>query len=113
LWRGELPQHYGPRFTYVTQTGDVILLDGWLNIKPPDAVAILNGKQGSLVSFSYEDVTRSLGVSPAALAEKARFGSWWITNKPSLDASGNLVLIPAGGKTLIVDTRQAKIYSKP
>ena len=112
-WQGELPQHYGPRFTLVTTNGNVILLDGWLNIKPSYAVTILKGGQGSLVSFSYEDVLRSLRVSPAVLAEKARFGSWWITSKPSLDASGNLALIPAGGKTLIVDVRQAKIYAKP
>lgn len=112
-WQVKLPHQYGPRYTLVTTTGDVILLDGWLNIKPDYAVAILNGSQGSLISFSYEDVLRSLKISPAVLAEKARFGSWWITGKPSLDASGNLALIPAGGKTLIVDIRQAKIYAKP
>lgn len=111
-WQGKLPHRYGPRFTLVTTTGDVILLDGWLNIKPAYAVTILNHSRGSLVSFSYDDILRSLGVSPAVLAEKARFGSWWITSKPSLDASGNLVLIPAGGKMLIVDVRQAKIYAK-
>jgi hypothetical protein len=42
------------------------------------------------VSFSYEDVLRFLKVSPAILAEKARFGSWWISNKPSLDGCGIL-----------------------
>jgi len=112
-WQGKLPHHYGPRFTLVTTTGDVILLDGWLNIKPSYAVTILNASKGSLVSFSYEDVLLSLRVSPAVLAEKARFGSWWMTSKPSLDTSGTMVLIPAGGKTLIVDVRQAKIFAKP
>jgi hypothetical protein len=57
--------------------------------------------KGSLVSFSDEDVLRSLNISPAVLAENARFGSWWISNKPSLDESGNLALIPYGGKMLI------------
>jgi hypothetical protein len=113
VWQGKLPHQYGPRFTLVTITGDVILLDGRLNIKPTHAVTILSASKGSLVSFSYEDVLRSLKVSPAVLAEKARFGSWWISNKPSLDESGNLALIPAGGKTLIVDARQAKLYVKP
>jgi hypothetical protein len=54
------------------------------------------------VSFSDEDVLRSLNISPAVLAENARFGSWWISNKPSLDESGNLALIPYGGKMLIL-----------
>jgi len=112
-WQGKLPHHYGPRFTLVTKVGDVILLDGWLNIKPAYAVTILNPSKGSLVSFSYEDVVRSLRVSPSVLAEKARFGSWWMTSQPSLDASENLALIAAGGKMLIVDVRQAKIYAKP
>jgi hypothetical protein len=112
-WQGKLPHHYGPRFTLVTKVGVVILLDGWLNIKPAYAVTILNASNGSLVSFSYEDVVRSLRVSPSVLAEKARFGSWWMTSKPSLDASENLVLIAAGGKMLIVDIRQAKLYAKP
>jgi hypothetical protein len=53
------------------------------------------------VSFSYEDVLGSLKVSPAVLAEKTLFGSWWISNKPSLDESGNLALIPDGGKMQI------------
>jgi hypothetical protein len=113
VWQGKLPHQYGPRFTLVTITGDVILLDGRLNIKPTHAVTILSASKGSLVSFSYEDVLRSLKVSPAVLAEKARFCSWWISNKPSLNESGNLALIPAGGKTLVVDARQAKLYVKP
>jgi hypothetical protein len=48
------------------------------------------------------------------LIEKARFGSRWISNKPSLDGSGYLTLIPGGGKIkmLIVDARKAKIYFK-
>ncbi len=112
-WQGKLPHHYGPRFTLVTKVGAVILLDGWLNIKPAYAVTILNASKGSLVSFSYEDVVRSLRVSPSVLAEKARFGSWWMTSKPSLDASENLAMIAAGGKMLIVDIRQAKLYAKP
>ena len=113
VWQGRLPHQYGPRFTLVTITGDVILLDGRLNIRPTHAVSILNASKGSLVSLSYEDVLRSLKVSPSVLAEKARFGSWWISNKPSLNESGNLALIPAGGKTLVVDARQAKLYVKP
>jgi hypothetical protein len=76
IWQGKLPHQYDPRFTLVTITGDVILLDGRLNIKPTQAVTILNASKGSLVSFSYEDVLRSLKVSPAILAKKARFGSW-------------------------------------
>jgi hypothetical protein len=46
------------------------------------------------------------------LIEKARFGSRWISNKPSLDGSGYLSLIPGGGKMLIVDARTTKIYFK-
>jgi len=59
------------------------------------------------------NVLQALKVSAAVLVEKARIGSRWISNKPSLDGSGNLTLIPAGGKMLIVDARQAKIYIKP
>jgi hypothetical protein len=113
IWQGKLPHHYDPRFTLVTITSDVILLDGRLNIKPTHAVTILNASKGSVVSFSYEDVLQALKVSAAVLVEKAHFGSWWISNKPSLDGSGNLALIPAGGKTLVVDARQAKLYVKP
>ena len=112
-WQGKLPQHYGPRFSLVTPTGMVILLDGWLNIKPAHAITILNNSRGTLLNFSYEEVRRTLGISAATLAEKARFGSWWIAGTPALDASGGRVLIPSGGKILIVDVRQAKLYAKP
>jgi hypothetical protein len=46
------------------------------------------------------------------LIEKARFGSRWISNKPSLYGSGYMTLIPGGGKMLIVDASKAKIYFK-
>ena len=68
---------------------------------PNPGGSVAAASKGSLVSFSYEDVLRSLNISPAVLAENARFGSWWISNKPSLDESGNLALIPYGGKMLI------------
>jgi len=50
-------------------------------------------------------VLQALKVLTAIFVEKARFGSWWISNKPSLDGSENLTLIPAVGKMLIVDGR--------
>ena len=68
---------------------------------PNPGGSVAAASKGSLVSFSDEDVLRSLNISPAVLAENARFGSWWISNKPSLDESGNLALIPYGGKMLI------------
>jgi hypothetical protein len=91
----------------VTTTGDVILLDSRLKIKSTNAITILNASKGSLLSFGYEDVLRALIVSAAALVERARFGSRWISNKPSLDECENLMVIPAGCKMLMVDARQA------
>ena len=111
-WSGKLPQYYGPRFALVTSTGDVILVDSWLNTKPIPAIAILNHGKRSWVSFGFDDVLRSLGVSAARVAEKARFGSWWISGKPYLDAAENRVLIPAGGQNLMVDLRRNTIVSQ-
>lgn len=111
-WTGKLPQHYGPRFLLVTSNGDVILLDSWLNTKPTPAIAVFYGGKRSWVSFSFEDVRRSLGVPPALLAEKARLGSWWISGKPYLDASEDRVFVPAGGKNLILDLRRNSLTSR-
>lgn len=111
-WNGKLSQYYGPRFVLVTSNGDVILLDGWLNTKPTPAIAVFYGGRRLWVSFSFEDVRRSLGVPPALLAQKARLGSWWISGKPYLDASESRVFVPAGGKTLIVDLRRKSLVSQ-
>lgn len=112
-WQRKLLLHYGPRFMVVTPSGDVVLLDSWLNGKPVNAVSILNNRNGSVVNFSYEDIRRSLGLAPAVLAQRARFGSWWMSGKPTQDSTGNLVFIPAGGKTLVVNAVKATINVKP
>jgi hypothetical protein len=111
-WRGKLPQHYGPRYVLVTSTGEVILVDGWLNTKPTPAIAILYRGKGSWLSFEFEAVARSLGVPLSLLAEKASLGSWWISGKPYLDTSETRLLIPAGGKTLVVDLRRQTLGSQ-
>jgi hypothetical protein len=96
----------------VTSTGEVILVDGWLNTKPTPAIAILYRGKGSWLSFEFEAVARSLGVPLSLVAEKASLGSWWISGKPYLDTSETRLLIPAGGKTLVVDLRRQTMGSQ-
>jgi hypothetical protein len=111
-WRGKLPQHYGPRYFLVSSTGDVILVDGWLNTKPTPAIAILYKGKGPWVHYEFDAVAHSLGVPLSLLAEKARLGSWWISGKPYLDTSESRLLIPAGGKNVVIDLRRQTLGSQ-
>jgi hypothetical protein len=109
VWKGMLPQEYGPRFILAGSSGSVLLLDSWLNIKPSEAILIIHAGKRTITAFSYEDIMHAIKLSASTLTAKARFGSWWIAGQPFLDKSGHIASIPVGGKILLVDLDRGKI----
>lgn len=108
LWQSNLPHEYGPRFALVSPSGQVLLLDEFINVASPYALTLFDPAGTAIAQHSFEDVKRALGVSSADLTRQATSG-WWISAPPTLQAaddspeSGQRALIQTGGTTLEVD----------
>ena len=106
LWQRDLPHEYGPRFVLVSPTGQVLLLDEFINVASPYALTLLEAKGEAIAQYSFDDIKRTLGVSSAALTQQATSG-WWISAPPRLSSggasAGQRALIQTGGTTLEVD----------
>ena len=42
LWQKDLPHQYGPRFSLVSPSGQVVLFDEYINVASPYAIALIN-----------------------------------------------------------------------
>ncbi|MGB3292173.1 MAG: hypothetical protein WBB01_04155 [Phormidesmis sp.] len=109
LWQSNLPHEYGPRFALVSSTGQVLLIDEFINVASPYALTLLDPKGTVIAQHSFDDLKRTLGVSSADLTRQATSG-WWISAPPTLSAAadspaipGQRALIQTGGTTLEVD----------
>ena len=106
LWQRDLPHEYGPRFVLVSPTGQVLLLDEFINVASPYALTLLEAEGDAIAQYSFDDIKRTLDVSSAALTQQATSG-WWISASPRLStegaSAGQQALIQTGGTTLEVD----------
>ncbi len=109
LWQSNLPHEYGPRFVLVSPTGQVLLVDEFINVASPYALTLLDRAGNVIAQYSFDDIKRTLDVSSAELTQQATSG-WWISAPPTLGStddaaarSGAIALIQTGGTTLEVN----------
>ncbi len=103
VWQKELPQQYGPRFSMVSSAGNVVLFDEYINVASPYAIALIDPTGTIIAQYSFDDIQQTLAtVSRADLTRQAASG-WWISSKPTLNATGASVLVETGGTTLEID----------
>ena len=112
LWNGRLPQQYGPRYTLVSPTGEVLLLDEYLNINSQQAIYLIHGQPRKTTAYRLDDIVKILGLPPARLTEKAKGGSWWISAAPTLAPAGDKAFVPTGGKMLVVHLATGRLSVK-
>lgn len=100
LWQKDLPHQYGPRFSLVSPSGQVILFDEYINVASPYAIALINPTGETTRQYSFDDIKQALpDVAPADFTQQAASG-WWISSLPTLEAAGNLASVETGGTTL-------------
>jgi len=108
LWTNRLPNSHGPRDAVVLDSGQVVLLDEWINVASLRAITLLDPKGEVRAVFSYGQVRDAVGVSSTDLSRLARTGPYgrgtWLGGHPVV--VGHRIEIPAGGKTLILDLSQ-------
>ena len=109
IWQQNLPQQYGPRFILPSDSGQVLLLDDWLNIKSAQAIYIIHPFSGSKTAYSFDQIIKQSGFSASTLTAHARYGSWWIAGMPSLEKGGNIAVIPVAKRNIVVDLNTGKL----
>lgn len=101
VWQQALPHRPRPRFVCVSDAGQLVLFDDWLNVRSERAVVVLAPDGRTVAQHDLEAVRVALGVPAAALAPLARHGVW-MQSVPQLTARGDACEVQAGGRTLRV-----------
>ncbi|MEL6604680.1 MAG: hypothetical protein AAFP20_15820 [Cyanobacteria bacterium J06614_10] len=101
-WEVELAHQYGPRFALVSPTGQVLLIDEFINVASSRAIALYTAQGDLIAQHSFDDIQQALGISRASLTQKATSG-WWVSAPPTLNEAGDLGLVQTGGTTLSID----------
>lgn len=103
LWQKDLPHQYGPRFSLVSPSGQVVLFDEYINVASLYAIALISPTGRTTRQYSFDDIKQALpDVAPADFTRQAASG-WWISSLPTLAAAGNLARVETGGTTLELD----------
>ena len=109
LWQKDLPHQYGPRFSMVSPSGQVVLFDEYINVASPYAIALINPTGETTCQYSFDDIKQTLpDVAPADFTRQAASG-WWISSLPTLNAAGNFARVETGGTTLELDLATGKL----
>jgi hypothetical protein len=99
VWQRELPHHHGPRRVLVSDKGEVLLADEWINVPSRYALTLVAPDNRLIASYPVEQVFAALGVPLPDITAHAKAGPW-ITDGPVLSADGLAASITAGGRTL-------------
>jgi len=103
IWQKELPHQYGPRFSLVTSEGQVVLLDEYINVASPHAIALISTTGDTTSTYSFDDIQAFLkDISRADFTRQAASG-WWISSPPQLDEPEQNALVQTGGTTLQIN----------
>lgn len=108
VWSQTLPHEYGPRYALVTDRGQVVLLDEWINVASPYAVTVLGPTGETVAQHSFDQVAAVLAVSRADLVDQAATG-WWISAPPSLSRDGEMVRVAAGSDRLEINVATGEL----
>ncbi len=108
VWQRDLSHHHGPRRALVSEQGEVLLADEWINVPSRYALTLIAPDNRLLASYPVEQVFAVLGVPLPEITAHAKAGPW-ITDGPVLSADGKSALITAGGRTLEVRLSDGKL----
>ncbi|MEO0824952.1 MAG: hypothetical protein AAFW84_15270 [Cyanobacteria bacterium J06635_15] len=102
LWQRSLPQSYGPKYAVVSNQGQVVMLDEWINVASPYAVMVFDQNDNLLSQTSFDRLQTLLAVPRRQIVDQAMQG-WWISAPPKLNTESAAVTVKTAGKQLIID----------
>lgn len=110
LWTRQLPQHHGPRKVLLSDRGDSLLVDEWINILSPHALMLIDRRNQLVADYSAQQVLAALGLSAREASASAREGPW-LVDGPHLSTDGQGALLRAGACTLEIRLSDGKLSS--
>jgi len=112
LWTRPLPHYHGPRMALVSDAGQVVLVDEWINVRSRHALVLLNASAHELLHATHDQVLAALGVTLDAVASQARLGTW-LASAPELTANQLHARMGAGGRVLRLELRSGALTVEP
>lgn len=108
VWRRDLPHYHGPRRALVTDQGEVLLADEWINVVSRFAIVVIAPDNQLRATYTAREVFAKLGVPPREISARAKAGPW-ISEGPVLSDDGHSALFVAGGRRLDVNLSDGSI----
>jgi hypothetical protein len=112
LWSRVLAQQFGPRAALVSDRGQVLLVDEWINVTSRWALQLLDVNNRVVATHPHDAVLAALGVPSEVVSREARSGTW-LSSAPALSADGQSARIAAGGRSLWVSLVDGRLNSSP
>jgi hypothetical protein len=108
IWKRDLPHYHGPRRALVSDKGEVLLADEWINVVSRYALTVIAPENRTVATYTAEQVFATLAIPPREITSHAKAGPW-ITEGPVFSPDGKSALITAGGRTLEVRLSDGKL----
>ncbi len=107
-WSAVLPHRYGPGTAFVSDTGQVLLIDEWVK-SLSDYAIVLYAKNGEVLArHPVADIEAVSGIHRADLVTRAHVGPW-MSAPPVQSPQGDAVRLEAGGVPLEVNLLTGRI----
>lgn len=101
-WTLALNHHHGPRRAAVSNDGQVLLVDEWINIASRWALMLINVDGQVVATHDYKAVEAAMRASPAEMTRHARSGVW-LGDGPILSVDGKSARLEAAGRGLSIN----------
>lgn len=108
VWRHTLANIKGPRRAVVTDHGDVILIDDWINSPSQQALSLLNATGKTVATYSFDSLVAILQVSRRDVSSHATLGLW-LSAEPTLSANGSTVRFRTADRGLSLRARDGQL----
>jgi hypothetical protein len=104
VWRQIIPQEYGPRYALVTDNGQTLFLDEWINVASSYAIVVVDRAGSTVAQYGFDDIVMITGTTRADIVAQAQQG-FWLGGEPTLLGHDQVAVPTAGGRlTIDLDT---------
>jgi hypothetical protein len=103
LWTRKLSHLYGPRYSLVTDRGQVLLVDEWIHQPIEQTVQLFDRHNSLVVEYSFHQLLRLMDISTAQRQAKTRQNYLAIIALPTLNEAEMIVKLEVLGKKASLD----------
>jgi hypothetical protein len=103
LWTRKLSHLYGPRYSLVTDRGQVLLVDEWIHQPIEQTVQLFDRHNSLVVEYSFHRLLKLMDISTAHRQAKTRQNYLAIIASPTLNEAEMRVKLEVLGKKAYLD----------